>query len=497
MRLSELLQGVEGRLIGAADIEISAICADTRKPCQGGLFVCIQGERTDGHTLIKTAERKGAVAFVTERETDTDKPQYIVSNTRLALALLAAVFYGNPARAMTVVGVTGTNGKTTTAHMLASIWQAADKKTGIIGTLGASYGGKHTDFGLTTPDPIELHAVLADMKKSGVERVAMEVSAHALHYQKTAGIEFAACIFTNLSQDHLDFFGDMEGYAAAKRKLFLPSCCKIAVLNGDEALGREIGKGRTENEGENTENGSSDTLYYGLDTPCDAFAVTTSECLHYTDCTVNINDNLYPVRLSAFGKHNLYNALAAATCAYALGDGAGISLGLRHSFVRGRMERVQGLPKDVFAFVDFAHTPDGLAHALSALKGFCKGKLLCVFGCGGNRDAEKRPLMGETAAKYADFTVITSDNPRYEDPLDIIGDIERGFRACSCNYVIVPDRRTAIAYAAERLKTGDILLVAGKGAETYQEVMGIKYPFDDYTVLEGLLCHRFGGRSEH
>ena len=478
MRLSKLLEGLEGELFYEGknpEREISALSHDSRENCKESLFFCLTGSKTDGHSYAEKAIKQGAFAIVTERKLNVDVPQFIVKNSRVALSLIAARYYGNAAEHLKIIGITGTNGKTTTAHMLASILGAAGKKVGVIGTLGIEYGEKITVAQLTTPDPIELHKTFAEMFLLGIEYVVMEVSAHALYFEKVAGIEFAACIFTNFTQDHLDFFSTMPAYQQAKSKLFLPHVCKIAVLNGDDATGRIFGECRI----------NAKTVYYGLSTPTDAFAVITDEGLLKTECVFNINDQLARIVLHFTGKHNVYNALAAAACAIELGiSPKWVANGLSElKGVDGRLESV-GKWNGAHIFVDFAHTPDGLKQSLSALKAHCKRKIICVFGCGGNRDKSKRAIMGEMVAKLCDFSVLTSDNPRYEDPMDIISEVEKGYRRFSLKYVIVPQREKAIEYAMDSLKAGDILLVAGKGGENYQEIMGIKYPFKDNDIIK-------------
>ncbi len=459
--------------------EIIGLSADSRKQMQSSLFFCLCGGTSDGHTLAEEAVKKGAVAVVTERELPLDVPQILVGDSRRAIGELSSVFYGEPTKALKVIGITGTNGKTTTSYMLQSILQENGKKTGVIGTLGIAYGGKTLPSKLTTPDPIELQETFAKMLANGVEYVVMEVSAHALFYKKTAGVHFTACIFSNLTQDHLDFFPSMQAYREAKLQLFTSEVCPLAIVNGDEETGRIIEKLR---------GGIGKTLFYGLNTPADAFAVLTDESLRGTECMLNINDKLCQVSLSLSGRHNVYNALSAAVCASELGVETGaIARGLsKLKGIKGRMERVASY-RSAEIFVDFAHTPDGLAKSLETLKGYCKGRIVCLFGCGGNRDRKKRPLMGEVAARGSYFSVLTSDNPRYEDPLDIITEIESGYRRFSSKYVIVPDRARAIEYALDFLREGDILLVAGKGGEDEQEIMGIKYPFNDQDMIEKLL----------
>ena len=484
MLLKDLIVGVDSaRILGDAKWEtlnVTGLCDDSRFVKRGDLFFCRKGGNVDSHLYAKDALKKGAVALVVERELPFDVPQVLVDDSRSAISLISVVFYGQPHTKLKLIGVTGTNGKTTTSYMLASILRTAGKSVGIIGTLGIYYENKKIAPELTTPDPIFLQATLADMVACGVEYAVMEVSAHALYYRKDAGVTYDACIFTNCTQDHLDFFQDMEEYAETKKTLFSRRKCRLAIVNGDDRLGREIAAARKSCGG--------DTLLYGLEEPADDFAVVTDEDLYGTDVVFNVRDELTHTRLSMAGKHNVYNALAAAVCAYEFGISLrDVSLGLKAvKRVNGRLELVAET-RGVKIFVDFAHTPDGLEKSLQALKRHCKGRLVCVFGCGGNRDKSKRPLMGETVAKNADFAVLTSDNPRYEDPLDIISDIERGYRKHSTDFAIVPERERAVEYAISRAKDGDVLLIAGKGGEEYQEIMGIKYLLNDNDLIKKII----------
>lgn len=493
MRLSKLLENLSEREIVYSgkhwEREITELSFDSRRIKQGALFFCLTGGNADGHDFARFAVKNGAVAVVVEKPLyalPVSVPQIVVENSRKALSKISSRFYGEPCEHLRVIGITGTNGKTTTAHMLASILQASGKKTGVIGTLGAKYDGREYPCDLTTPDPIALHKLFADMFLSGVEYVVMEVSAHALHYYKTDGIFFTACIFTNCTQDHLDFFSDMESYKSAKKRLFSNENCPLAILNGDDETGRKWGEERllTATEKEKT-------YFYGITEPADAFAVVTNERLNGSEFVLNVNDEICRVSLSMTGRHNVYNALAAATCAIALGvEILWVEKGLNAlKVVKGRLERVSTY-QGAEIFVDFAHTPDGLEKSLSALERHCKGRLICLFGCGGNRDKGKRPIMGQTVAKKCAFAVLTSDNPRYEDPLDILSDIERGYRRFSGKYVIVPNRERAIEYAIEHLREGDVLLVAGKGGERYQEIMGIKYEFNDNDIIEKIVKNK-------
>ena len=360
--------------------------------------------------------------------------------------------------------------------MLTSVLTADGKMCGNIGTLGIFYANKEVSPDLTTPDPSFLYKIFADMVESGVEYVVMEVSAHALYFGKTDGIFFEAAVFTNLTEDHLDFFHTMSAYAAAKEKLFEAGRSRFAVLNSDDEEGRKIAA--------TCEN----AVCYGLENPAEVFAVDIRENFDGCSFVINLFDELYDIRLNMAGMHNVYNAMAAATCAKLLGVSVPvIAAGLAGMpRVSGRLEYV-ARANGADIFVDFAHTPDGLEKSLMALRRHCEGRLICVFGCGGNRDSIKRPIMGEIAARIADFSVLTSDNPRYEDPFDIILQIESGTRAVTDAYVIVVDRERAIEYALDMLQEGDVLLVAGKGGENYQEIMGVRHIYNDVSAIKKLL----------
>ncbi len=474
MKLSQLGKELkDARLV--KDAEVSALCVDSRVAGAGDLFFCYRGTGVDSHLFAEEAAERGA-SLVCERELPLPCAQLIVPDGREAMAYLAAAFYRHPERDMRIIGVTGTNGKTTTCHFLGAILGEAGRSAGLIGTLGARYGEITVAPALTTPDPISLFSLLADMRAAGVEDVAMEVSAHALALGKVLPIRFEVGIFTNLTRDHLDFFGDMEHYGGAKKRLFDPARCKFAVYNADDGFTAELLRLPTPH------------TTFGLDTPADSFAMIGEETLRGSRVVFNLSDELCEAQLKMTGRHNVENALAAACAAKQLGaTPEQIARGLeRVSEVDGRLEWVAEF-HGAQVFVDFAHTPDGLEKSLSCLRRHCKGRLVVLFGCGGNRDEGKRPKMGETAARLADFAVITSDNPRYEDPCAIISQIERGFRTVSAEYVAVEEREKATEYALRTLAEGDVLLVAGKGGETYQEIMGIKFDYNDKDVIKSLL----------
>lgn len=475
MNLLQLIKQTKYHCINESDCEIVSLCTDSRVCEKGDLFFCLRGTRVDSHRFAKEAERRGASAIVCEEDCGVACPQIIVSDGREAMADISSLFYGHPERKLKMVAVTGTNGKTTVTHMLYSIMQSAGLACGMIGTLGAKYRNVCVAPDLTTPDPVALYSLLFEMVNAGVEYVVMEVSAHALALKKVKPVRFEVGIFTNLTQDHLDFFGDMKAYADAKSLLFAKGKCRYVVCNSDDPFSDRIAE-------------ENDCVTYGLENPANSFAVIESEDLFGSCIMMNLDDELCESTLYMTGRHNVYNALAAATAARRLGVScAAIAKGLDGCrAVEGRLEHVaEFCGADIF--VDFAHTPDGLQKSLSALREHCGGKLICLFGCGGNRDGEKRAIMGEVAASLCDFSVITSDNPRYEDPCSIIAQIEGGYRKKSVNYVTVQDREKATQYALSLLEVGDILLVAGKGGEHYQEIMGIKYNYNDKDIIKKLI----------
>jgi len=475
MKLSVLAAEMREKTL-TEDAEIHGLCTDSRLAVRGDLFFAYKGETADSHFFAEEALKRGAGGVVCEHALPLDCPQLIVRDGREAMARLSAAFYAHPERSLRVIGITGTNGKTTTAHLLRHILLAAGCRAGIIGTLGVRFADRSYLPELTTPDPPFLFSVLRKMVQSGIEYVVMESSAHALALRKECPIVYDVGIFTNLTRDHLDFFRDMEAYGAAKCSMFSRERCRFGVLNADDAFSREI----TKQGGEYTT--------YGLETPADAFAVIGEENAAGTQALFNMNDELCDVHVPLCGRHNVLNALAAAVAARRLGISLGaISRGIGGAgSVEGRLEHVASF-REAEIFVDFAHTPDGLQKALSTLRAYCTGRLLLVFGCGGNRDRGKRSSMGECAARLSDFCVITSDNPRFEDPCDIIAEIERGFVRHSKEYVAVEDREKAIRYALGKLRGHDILLVAGKGGETYQEIMGIKHDYNDKAVIRKLI----------
>lgn len=476
MKLIDLIENLSVvKIIGDINLEIENVQIDSNAVSKNSLFICINGGDYDGHGFVKQAEKYGAVAVVTEKIIDCGITQIVVEDTRLAMSKIASAFYGNVCEKMKLIGVVGTNGKTTTAHLIGKILNSAGIKCGVIGTIGTFYGEYFVEHDLTTPDPLNLHKILYDMFQKGYKTAVMEVSAHALYYKKVGGLNFEVGVFTNFSRDHLDFFKDMENYKKAKRSFFDENQCKYMVVNVDDVLGREIA------------NENPKAVTYGVENPADVFAIDINESCYGLNFVVNLFDCVYKVNSSLVGKFNVYNALGASTASALVGvSPENVARGLQGiKGPSGRMELVYD--GDFKVYVDYAHTPGGLKNLLSSIKKSCNGRLICVFGCGGNRDVGKRYEMGQISGEYSDFTVITSDNPRYEEPMDIISQVEKGVLSTNKNYVIVQERSSAIRYAIEYAQAEDVIVVAGKGCENYQEVLGIKRPYNDKDTIKEII----------
>ncbi len=475
MKLKDLIKNIDViKVVGDANVEIDNVQIDSNSVTKNSLFICLEGERNDGHDYISRVALYGAVALVATKEVETPLTCVIVKDERLVLSQIATEFYGGVSKKMKLIGVVGTNGKTTTTHLISEILNNSGIKCGEIGTLGAFYGENKVAPTLTTPDPLCLHKIFYDMYNAGYKTVVMEVSAHALYYKKVGGLKFFAGVLTNFSRDHLDFFKDMASYKKTKKSFFTNGDCKYLIVNADDGLGEEIIK---ENQG---------VISYGINNPADVFAIDVFNADTGNDFVINLFDCVYSVKTLLAGTFNVYNALAAATATALLGVKPKKIAELLCK-VNGASGRVQCVHSGNFkVYIDYAHTPDGLKNMLDALKD-TNGRLICVFGCGGNRDVGKRYQMGQIAGECADFTIITSDNPRFEEPMEIIYEIERGFLTVSKNYVLIQDRREAIKYALKCAKKGDIIVIAGKGSENYQEVLGIKRPYNDKDTVEELL----------
>lgn len=472
MNLENLIKNLEAKVIGETNLDILDITYNSKKVKKGSLFVCLCGENSDGHDFAKDAERNGAAAILCEKQVQVNIPQIVVSSTRKALSKVFSCFYDNPQNKLKIIGLTGTNGKTTTSFLIKSILEESGKKVGLIGTQGAFIGKQFFQTGLTTPDPQLLFKLLKQMVDFGVEYVVMEVSAHALALDKTEGIVFEVGVLTNLTQDHLDFFKTMENYQRAKLKLFEGNKIKSAVLNFDDEFGRKLAETIT-----------VPFLSYSLNNPSDVFAAKIGNKNGKNKFIVNILDNVFDVESNLIGEFNIYNSLAAASVAAMLGCSTKqIKNGLEKLLgVEGRLNRFN-LSNGVVAFIDFAHTPDGIEKALNAIRELKFKQIITVFGCSGNRDKDKRHKMGQIAEKLSDYVVLTTDNPRFENPELILDDIEIGMEKTAHTRFV--SREQAIEFALTLAKKGDCVAILGKGAETYQDINGVNVPYSDFEVVK-------------
>lgn len=476
MRLTKLLENVEVKN-SFSDYDISEIITDSRKVTEGCVFVCIKGREFDGHSAALKAAEKGAKAIISERQTGAPN-EILVNSTREALAKMSSAFYSEPSKKMKLIGVTGTNGKTSTTHMIKKILEYCGKKTGLIGTVSYMAGGEMlSSASLTTPKPQELHRIFKSMAESGCEYCVMEVSSQALAQGRCIGLEFSAAVFTNLTQDHLDYHGTMENYANAKAKLF--SQCKCAVLNKDDSRfdfmknavlsGDIIGYSKKDNRADYF----ADNIHLGK-----------AEC-EYILCT---KGKTYNVRIDIPGEFTVYNSLAAISCCSALGiDTVRCVKALAETGgVPGRAE-VLKTDTPYTIIIDYAHSPDAIENILSSLRQFAKGRVIALFGCGGDRDKTKRPLMAQKAAENADYLIITSDNPRTENPDEIIEDIIPGINGKGTSCAIISDRTQAIDYAIKNAREGDVIVLCGKGHETYQIIGDEKIHYDEREIVKRIL----------
>ena len=474
------------RLVGCP--QVTGLATDSRRVSGGNVFVAIKGYRHDGHQFITEAIDRGAVAVAYQNPDfagviPAEVSAITVDDSRRAAAYLAADFWGHPSRFLKLVGVTGTNGKTTVAYMMDSIWRVGGATTGLITTPARVVAGCNLPIGCTTPDAVELQQLLAQMLQEGVSHVSMEVSSHGLQLDRTWLCKFDGTIFTNLTQDHLDFHTDWDEYFAAKLRLFTdyaelaaPDKSLVAAVNTDDAAGR-----RVQQEAKCT------VITYGLHNQAAVMATDAEIDLSGIHFRLHLPEGLVvPVTLALTGDFNLYNALAAAACAWGMGiDAEQIATGLADlRSVPGRFEHIDE-GQDFTVIVDYAHTPDALGNVLGTARALGPSRLLCVFGCGGDRDRSKRPLMGQIATSRANFTIITSDNPRSEEPMAIIDEITSA--VTGNNYMVEPDRRQAILEGVNRCGAGDILIIAGKGHETYQEFADYQVPCDDREVARQAL----------
>lgn len=477
MKLNQIAAEL-GKGISFGEREVTFITDNSSKVTEGCIFICIEGKHFDGHTKAAEALEKGAAAVVVQKDLGLER-QILVENTRSAYAHICAAFYDHPERKIRIIGVTGTNGKTTSCFILKSILDGMGHKTGLIGTVKNIVGDKEYPAVLTTPDCYELFGLFDEMVKAECEYCVMEVSSQAIDQHRVDGIHFEAAIFTNLTQDHLDYHGTFENYKAAKRKLFENS--SLAVVNIDDE--------------------SASFMTEGIDCRKVTFSVNNDKC-DYSAKNIRIsssgvkyelvsNSNIGRVKFAVPGNFSVYNSMGAAVCLIEMGldfkavlDALALCVG-----VPGRMEVV---PADVpyTILIDYAHTPDGLENVLKCVREITEGKVICVFGCGGDRDKTKRPIMGEIAARLSDVAVVTSDNPRSEDPEAIIEDIKAGIGRGGAKLIVDSDRKEAIKKALKIAGAGDIVVLAGKGQETYQILASGKIHFDEREVIAQILSEK-------
>ena len=487
MELKNILAGIEGlKVRGTLDIQITNIDSDSRNIKENGLFVAIKGFEQDGHKYMKIAVEKGAKVIIASNDADkallkeimNDVTLIIAPDTRLALALCACNFYNEPSKRMRLIGITGTKGKTTTSFMIKSILEKQGRKVGLIGTIATYIGDKKLeDSDRTTPESIKLQAILDKMADEGCEDVIMEVSSQSLKLNRVAGCEFYIGIFTNFSEDHISpkEHPDMEDYFNSKLKMF--EMCKYGFVNADDLHTSKIPK-LVQN---------CQIATYGIDNYCNLLAKDVTITNAYVDFKVKLGNKNERVKIGIPGRFSVYNSLAAISVCLKLGcTPESIKEALLDVKVPGRSELVPN-SKELAIMIDYAHSPESLESILKAVKSYTKGNVISVFGCGGDRDVTKRSIMGEISGKIADFTVITSDNPRTENPDDIVKQIEAGMKKTKGKYICITDRKEAIAYAIKMAKKSDIIILAGKGHEPYQEINGKKYDFDERKIVSEII----------
>ncbi|WFA09628.1 UDP-N-acetylmuramoyl-L-alanyl-D-glutamate--2,6-diaminopimelate ligase [Tissierella sp. Yu-01] len=477
MNLNALLGSYEViKIQGDINIDITGISHDSREIKESNMFIAKKGYEVDGHNFIVDAIENGACCVVLEKEIEVKTGiTYIwVKDTADILAYLSSRYYDEPSKKLSLIGVTGTNGKTSTTYFIKSILDVNNIKVGVIGTTGVIIDEKVISLKNTTPDPLVLNSHFDKMIESKVEACVMEVSSHALDFGRVDYINFDIGIFTNLTKDHLDYHITMKNYFESKLKLFYKTT-NYNIINIDDCYGREI------------INNLSDRIKiitYGIENKADVYATNIDFSVDNVSFVLNYDEQLANISLKVPGKFNVYNALAAASCGIAMGLNLNeIKIGLENlKQIKGRFEIVQ-IDRDFSVIIDFAHTPDGLEAVLKNISQFAKGRVIVVFGAGGNRDKTKRPEMGEIVGLYSDYAIVTSDNPRFEDPLDIIQDIIEGLKRTSTNYKIIVDRKKAIEHALDYAKPNDIVLLAGKGHENYTIIGSDVYPFNEKEIV--------------
>ena len=486
MNLKEILVGIDGiKGKGSLDLDITNIDSDSRNIKESGMFVAIQGFETDGIQYVSDAVKNGAKVIMVEEGIDITKLKLpeditllVVPNSRIALAICACNFYNNPSKKFKLVGVTGTKGKTTTTFMIKKILEKQGKKVGLIGTIATYIGDKKIeDSTRTTPESIKLQKIFADMVEEKVDVVVMEVSSQSLKLNRVLGCDFDIGVFTNFSEDHIskNEHPDMQDYFNSKMKLF--DMCKTAFTNADDIYGAKLARIAK----------TPEITTYGIDNFCHVLAKDITITNSYVDFKVKIDGKNERVKTCIPGRFSVYNSLAAICVATKLGANAEqIKQALEEVRVPGRSELVDN-KKELVIMIDYAHSPESLESILQAVKSYTKGRVISVFGCGGDRDPHKRPIMGEISGRVADYTIITSDNPRTENPDTIVKDIEVGIKKTKGQYTCIVDRKEAIKKAIEIANKNDIIVLAGKGHEPYQEINHVQYPFDERIIVKEII----------
>lgn len=486
MELKKLLVGLEGiKAKGNIDLDIKGIESNSKEVKEGYLFVAIKGFSTDGHQFVESAIENGAIAVILQEGCDLkslnipdDITILMVKDTREALAICSSNFYGNPSAKLKLIGVTGTKGKTTTTFMIKELLEKAGKKVGLIGTIATYINSKKIkDSDRTTPESLELQRTFKEMLDEGVEVVVMEVSSQSLKLHRVDGCQFDIVLFTNFSEDHISEkeHPDMQDYFNSKLKLF--EMCKTGIVNADDLYAAKIPRLFPD----------SNIVTYGIDNFANVLAKDITITNSYVDFKVKITDRNERVKTGIPGRFSVYNSLAAICVAQKFGvDSEKIKQALEEVRVPGRSELVDN-KLELAIMIDYAHSPESLQNILKATKSYTRGRVISVFGCGGDRDSGKRPIMGEISGKIADYTIITSDNPRTEDPKKIIEQIENGIKKTKGNYEVVEDRVEAIRRAIKMANKKDIIILAGKGHEPYQEINGVKHPFDERIIVRDII----------
>lgn len=485
MNLSELLKEVEVKqIIGNTQLKITGIAYNSREVRPGNLFVCISGFQTDGHKYAPDAVESGAIAIIAERDmSELGVTCVVVENSRVAHSLVSAAFYDHPDRKLCLIGITGTNGKTTTTYLVKSVLEAMGKKVGIIGTNQNMIGNEIIPSKHTTPDSLELMQLLSKMVEKGAEYAVMEVSSHSLYLDRVTACSFDVGAFTNITQDHLDFHKTMEEYLEAKGILF--TIAETGAVNVDDWGAERLISGST----------CKKMITYGMEKDCDMKASDIELTENGVFFNLLYKGEIHKVELGIPGKFSVYNAMTALACLTAVGISMEDSIKYLKVArgVKGRVELVE-TGRDYSVIIDYAHTPDGLVNVIQTIKGFAKGRIITVFGCGGDRDKTKRPKMGKIVSSMADVAIVTSDNPRSEDPNAIIEDILVGVKEGGGEYVVIPNRFEAIEYALDHAQKDDIILLAGKGHETYQILADRTISFDEREIVNKLLDVHSGKR---